>query len=396
MNQIANHAVVNAACPIDRADLVRRLKTVGLYPELGDTTCEVPRAEYVDPDYFATELDVLFRRYPAYLGLSAEIPAPGDYKTLTIAGVPLIVVRGGDGVARGFRNTCQHRGAPVLTAARGGGAHKIICPYHGWTYTSNGALVGVPQSTGFPDLDRNANGLRPIRVQEKYGLLFGIIEDDAPEFDMDSHLGDIGPQLDSIGLSRFVPETQNGITTPTNWKLAWETFGESYHVTTLHPRLAAFITGTGLAYDSFGPHGRITLPLLGLADLLKRPEPEWANAESGVDILFHYLLFPNLVVTLMDGAVQVQVIAPGSHVGETVTSQTQAFSPALSAEKKERYAGFFNFSLLDLTATEDYPMAIGIYESLKSGSLDKTTLGRCEWPLHLMHHERRRLIATAR
>lgn len=380
---------------LDRRELVSRLQKVALAPELAESTCEVTREEYVDVGYFESEIDVLFRNYPSYVCLSAEIPDAGDYKTLTIVGVPIFVIRGEDGVARGFRNTCSHRGAPVLTAPRGSGAEKMICAYHGWTYDAFGKLVGLPLSSAFPGLNKEANGLRPMRIQEKYGLIFTVIDNDAPAFDIDEHLGELGCQFDSLGVSNLKPDAEGSIVTPTNWKLAWETFGESYHVTSLHPRLASMIVGNGLIYDSFGPHGRITLPLLGLKDLLAQPEANWANAESGVHILFHYLLFPNLIITLMDGAMQVQQLMPGKHVGEVVTTQTQAFLPSLPDEKRASYEGFFNFSLYDLTANEDYPMAIGIYNSLVADSLDKTTFGRCEWPLHLFHHERRRLMREA-
>ena len=395
-NRVKRPASSGAA--FDRGELVSRLNAAGHTPEFAGSICQVPRKHYVDPDYFAAETTVLFRKYPTYVGHSAEISAAGDYKTLKIAGVPLLIVRGGDGVARGFRNTCRHRGAPVMTTANGNcgnGGGKMICHYHGWTYDTRGALVGVPLPAAFPNLDRKANGLGPIRVQEKYGLIFAIIDDDAPDFDLVDHLGDLGPQFDSIGLAGFKPALHESIVAPTNWKLAWETFGESYHVPALHPRLLAIIPGSGLAYDSFGPHGRITLPLAGLPELLAQPKSRWAAAESGVHILFHYLLFPNIVVTLMDGAAQIQNIAPGRHVGEAVTTQTQVFAPTLSEEKKNTYGGFFNFSLHDLTANEDYPMAAGIYESLVAGSLQHTTLGRAEWPLHLFHQQRQRLMAAA-
>lgn len=377
---------------IGRANLVRRLQATGRYPELADSVCEVPRDEYVDARYFRTEIEVLFRNYPQYVCLSAEIPNSGDYRTRVIGEVPILVIRGEDGIVRGFRNTCRHRGAPLKTDSGGCGSAKLICPYHGWTYDTFGKLIGVPIASAFPDLDRDKIRLQNIQVQEKYGLVFAVVGAEAPAFDIADHIGDIGTQFEDLGLHALEPAIRESITTPTNWKLAWETFGESYHVTKLHPRLASVIVGNGLVYDSFGPHGRITLPLDGIKDLLSQPEENWAKAESGVHILFHYLIFPNLVVTLMDGAMQIQTIMPGKHVGETVTSQTQAFSPSLPEEKKKNFANFFNLSLHDLTATEDYPMAIGIFNSLSAGSLDKTTLGRCEWPLHAFHRERHRLM----
>ena len=395
MNASNLAAVQPDPAAIDRYDIVRRLKAVGMFPELADTICEVPRAEYVDPVYFEKEVDVLFRKHPVYVGLSAELPSPGDYKTLSIGGVPIMVVRGEDSIVRGFRNTCQHRGAPLLTQPSGSGATKMICQYHGWTYNYHGALVGIPQAAAFPGVDKQAHGLQPIQVQEKYGLIFAVIDKDAPPFDLEQHLCGIGPQLDTIGLDRLKPTAQEIVVTPTNWKLACDAFGESYHITSLHPCLESVLVGCGLVCDQYGPHVREGVPITGLKDILAQPESAWANAEAGVHFLFQYQIFPNVIITLMDGAVQIHAITPGRHVGEAVTTQTQAFAPDLPEEKRQAYAGFFHLSLHELTIKEDYPMAIGIYNALVAGSLEKTTLGRCEWPLHSLHNERRRLMEMA-
>jgi len=377
---------------IDRVDIMRRLKVVGGTPELiGDSVCEVNTADYVDPAYFERELEVLFRRYPTYVGLTAEMPNPGDYKTRSIGGVPVIIVRGKDGVVRGFRNTCSHRGAPLLTEPCGNGALRMTCRYHSWSYDAQGTLVGINLPQGFPQIDKKDHGLKAIQVQEKFGLIFAVVDADAP-FDLERHLGTLGPELDSIGLGKMLPAAEESVVSSFNWKLAVDTFGESYHLTSLHPQVANVLYGNGSIIDSYGAHTRLVVPLEGIKGLVNEPESKWGTAEAGVHFMLHYLIFPSLVVNLRDGAVQIIYIEPGASVGEVKTTQTQAFAPDLPAEKRAIYEGFFNLSLHGLTVPDDYTMCAEVYKSFRAGSLDKAILGRCEWMLHVLHRERERLM----
>ena len=77
------------------------------------------------------ERDRLFRARPILMGLSTRLPKPGDYLTEDVAGMPVLLTRGGDGALRAFANVCRHRGAPVAEGC--GNARVFVCPYHAWT-----------------------------------------------------------------------------------------------------------------------------------------------------------------------------------------------------------------------------------------------------------------------
>ena len=144
-----------------------------------------PVSDYTCRQQLAAERETLFRRHPLLMGLGAEIPAPGDFLTDDFSGVPLLVVRGEDGVVRGFLNVCRHRGSRV---AEGCGARKrFVCPYHAWTYGSDGRLLRIPHDAGFPGVDRARHGLTPVPVVEKYGLIWAMTSPGA-EFDIDESL----------------------------------------------------------------------------------------------------------------------------------------------------------------------------------------------------------------
>src|SRR4051812_29374397 len=74
----------------------------------------VPFRVYHDPEIYQHELERVFRG-PAwsFLGLAAEIPRPGDFRTSFIGDTPVVFNRDRDGVVHGFVNRCAHRGAIV-------------------------------------------------------------------------------------------------------------------------------------------------------------------------------------------------------------------------------------------------------------------------------------------
>ena len=113
---------------------------------LADSVMEIDVKEYYDPAQFEREKIELFRNHAQFVGPSCMIPEPGDYYAFDDTGVPVLIVRHSDGALRAFVNICSHRGAP-LNECTSGNARKgrmFSCPYHGWTYDLDGALVGVP------------------------------------------------------------------------------------------------------------------------------------------------------------------------------------------------------------------------------------------------------------
>ena len=56
-------------------------------------TMEVPSTNYTDPDQWQREMDQIFKAQPILVGVSQEIPEAGDFKTLNMLGVPLLITR---------------------------------------------------------------------------------------------------------------------------------------------------------------------------------------------------------------------------------------------------------------------------------------------------------------
>lgn len=230
--------------------------------DLGDQDWYEPVANYSSHSRFEAERR-LMRRLPIAFCPVAALPEPGAYVARTSAGVPLVVVRDMTGTIRAFRNACRHRG---MQLAEGSGCTKIFrCTYHGWAYRLDGRLEYVPHEHGFPDLNKEENGLVAVHdVTVQGGLVF--ITQDEP-------LG-LGA-LESLP-TLLVPSQKlfdsNEYEEPINWKLTAEGTLEGYHIKPTHPQ-----TFFPYGYDNLnvvemqGPNSRVCYPFRRIEKLRNAP-----------------------------------------------------------------------------------------------------------------------------
>jgi phenylpropionate dioxygenase-like ring-hydroxylating dioxygenase large terminal subunit len=193
---------------------------------------------YTDPAVFDVEMDRIFARSWVYAGHETELAAPGDYKTVLIGTQPIVLSRHEDGQIYALFNRCRHRGAVVCRQERGH-SNFFRCRYHNWVYANNGDLIGMAQSTGYPeDFDRSAYGLVPVsRVANYRGLIFVSLSEHGPSFD--EHLAPARKYVDAwLGRS---PVEQIEVLLPPhryeypgNWKLQAENGYDGYHGNYVH------------------------------------------------------------------------------------------------------------------------------------------------------------------
>ena len=93
----------------------------------------IPAPWYVDARIAELEAQTVFSKTWQMVGRVEQVEKPGQFVTASIAGEPIVVVRGNDGVLRGFYNVCRHHAAAVVTEPCGQ-ASILHCPYHGWNY----------------------------------------------------------------------------------------------------------------------------------------------------------------------------------------------------------------------------------------------------------------------
>ena len=109
----------------------------------------VHRDLYLSEELFALEQERLFASAWTYVGHASEVPRPGDYRALEIAGQPLVMVRQPDGEVRVLYNRCAHKGTRLVSDESGNTGRFFRCPYHAWTYRLDGAPLAVPLKQGY-------------------------------------------------------------------------------------------------------------------------------------------------------------------------------------------------------------------------------------------------------
>src|ERR1700736_4017901 len=144
-----------------------RFEKVRLSPERAEP---LPHWAYTSQAGHERETERIFRKTWNYLGHVSRLPNRNDYFTAEIAGIPLIVLNGQDGVIRAFFNSCRHRGSKLLSGA--GNCKLIRCPYHAWAYDTTGALVATPLVDEEMQELRGGLSLHSARVDVVDGFLF--------------------------------------------------------------------------------------------------------------------------------------------------------------------------------------------------------------------------------
>lgn len=252
---------------------------------------KLPVELYTSPENFFKEKNTLFKDFPLMVGFSSQISNYGDYITHNLTDTPIIVIRDKELNLKAYINVCRHRGAPILKEACGNKKGNLSCPFHGWCYSSkDGSLKGLPQSSGFPGLDKNEYGLISLNVEEKFGMVF-VLPNPKKNFNLDAYLGEIYQNLDSFGYTDRVLYKANVQTKKMNWKSHIEINSEGYHFPFLHKETSAdnFLTYGGVT-DYIKPHYRMIAPQKNILKMMNQEEKEW-KLEGNAAIV--YFIFPN-------------------------------------------------------------------------------------------------------
>ncbi|WP_299910896.1 aromatic ring-hydroxylating dioxygenase subunit alpha [uncultured Paracoccus sp.] len=190
------------------------------------------RPFYTDPGVYQADLDNIWYREWIFAAPLAELPKAGSYVTFQLGAYPVLVVRGGDGEIRAFHNTCRHRGSRICPK-ESGQATKLVCPYHQWTYDTNGQLLWA-RDMG-PDFDMSSHGLQPVRCASAGGMVYVCVARNAPDFAPLREAADryAAPHRpDELKVAH-----QSRIIERGNWKLVMENNRECYHCAGSHPGL---------------------------------------------------------------------------------------------------------------------------------------------------------------
>lgn len=346
-----------------------------------DSIAYNPVSLYTDPDILAREREVLFRQHPILVGYTAQLRDAGDYLTHDLTGVPILVVRGRDGAVRAFLNVCRHRGARVAEGC-GNTRKTLTCPYHAWSWDLEGKLAGLPDAYGFVDLEEERRALVALPVAERFGLIW-VVPTPGASVDIDAYTAPLAPYLRGHKLENWSFLQSEYMHLRMNWKVAVDTFWETYHVPVLHRgTIAPYFVGHQNTFDALGPHHLMVTPKRSFLQNQDKPEAEW-------DLFKHasclHNVFPSSAMVYLHDHVEVFSCYPDGDDPDACVVRFDMLIPEPAADEKTAAHWQRNISIIMDVVAEDFVVGEGIQRSFRSGANEHLIYGTFEAPLAHFH-----------
>ena len=319
----------------------------------------LPSHYYTDPDILALEHERIFYRCWNFAGYTSQFDKPGDFVTCPVGEESIIVILGDDHELRAFYNVCRHRAHVLLEGA--GHVSAITCPYHAWTYHTDGRLRYARNSDKVAGFDKTRFCLSPVRVEKFCGFVFVNLDlEAAPLAEQVPGLADefraYEPRLDHLRLVY-----RQEFTTESNWKNVIDNYNENYHTPKVHPVLASILD------DSY----RVVLK----GSYLRHQSDASPGLDGGFEVgnadypqHLTWWLWPNLCpMSIPGGGFRVLHITPD---GPERTRETYDFYLPYSEPSEEQWQQI-RFAC-DVINMEDVSVAEGIQRGLRSRSFEQS------------------------
>ncbi|QFU75609.1 ring-hydroxylating oxygenase subunit alpha [Halioglobus maricola] len=345
-------------------------------PFLDEQWTREPLERYSSPEIFAREREHIAATLPQIAAHSSALPAPDSYVTTEIAGRSILLTRDREGSAHAFLNVCRHRGATLVRGQKGCQL-RFSCPYHGWTYSNTGDLVGVPhQKTGFPDLDRAALGLVAVPCQEYAGWIWLSLDTNC-DIDIKAHLGALAGDMLAMRADEHQIFASDVRDINANWKILVEGGLEAYHFRVAHADSIAGLFPDNLSsYRCYGRHIRSILPRNTINSQADMPQDQW-RIRDHANIL--YSLFPgSQFLVQSDHFIWIRGIPLGP---DRTRLELTTLVPTTQNTEARRDYWRKNHEFTLLTLDEDFQFAEEIQSGLASGANAHLNFGRFEGAL---------------
>jgi phenylpropionate dioxygenase-like ring-hydroxylating dioxygenase large terminal subunit len=312
----------------------------------------LPASDYFDPEVYAREKEAIFYRSWNFVGHGEQLRAPGSYVTCAIADQNIVVMRGKDGTLRGFYNVCSHRAHELL---KGCGTAKVItCPYHAWSYHSDGRLRTARGSEKVAGFDADEFHLKQVQVEELCGFVFVNLDPQAKPLkeqsgELENEFRRYCPEIDRLTLShRLTYELK------ANWKNVVDNFLECYHCSPAHPAFVDLVDIKNYRTVTHGIYSSHIAPP-GRADNTAYRIPEGTVTEFAA-----WWLWPNVTFNTFPGPANMTVLHIMPTGPETVLEHFDLYSLDKTPSACEREAMKYINEVLQ-------PEDIGLVESVQRG-----------------------------
>jgi Rieske 2Fe-2S family protein len=303
-------------------------RTIDAYRQGAHT---MPGAYYTSPEILAEENERLFARHWSCVGRASKLARPGDYILRDIAGESLIILRDRGGELRAFFNVCRHRGTRLCRETSGQFSETIQCPYHAWTYTTDGRLIGAPHMNEVEGFDKKEYSLHSAALAEWEGFIFVNIAAEPQPYE--EWAAPMLRRLERFGLSGLKVGHSVTYDVRANWKLVFQNYSECLHCPMIHPELSTVLPyqsgANDLAEGPFlggymeimAPNESATLTGRACGRLVNPSLPEDDRRRA-----FYYTLMPNLMLSVHPDYVNYYLLTPLS-VNHTRVESEWMFHP---------------------------------------------------------------------
>lgn len=358
----------------------------------------LPSWIYTDPQFFELERTKIFRQAWHIMGHINDAPNPGDYVTLDVLGERVVTLRGEDRKLRSFHNVCRHRAAKIAPAARGSCGHRLVCPYHAWSYGLDGHLAAIPKWQGFEHFEKASHGLPPVEQEIFQGFIFVRFEEGLPS--IKEMMAPYAHELEPYELETLIP---NGRVTlrprSVNWKNIGDNYSDGMHIPVAHPGL------TRLFGSSYKIEAQEWVDKMS-GKLRPNPDENWSERAyqkllssmehipaSRRHMWVYYKLWPNVAFDIYPDQVDFMQFIPVSAT-QTLIREIAYVYPHTSRELTA--ARYLNWRINRQVNAEDTALIEGVQAGMASSSYTSGPLSPKEVCLASFANRMRALIPEAR
>lgn len=325
---------------------------------------------YVSDSTLERERRRIFWQSWQFVGSASEVAEPGAYIAADISGMGVIAIRGKDGVLRGFKNVCRHRGARLLEPGTGK-CRLIVCPYHKWSFSDIGKLVQAPWYGKDPAIIPEDWPLDEIRVDVWRGLVFVAVD---PQESLTEQLGELVDELAAEPMETYALAAKSKVDFDANWKIYTDNFVEGYHIPGTHPSFFAAIDFE--QFETTAHRGYVRMSAPPKDGLFYRGKWLW--------------MWPNWTLSLFQGGMSTSRINPLSvdRTEQLYNFHFADMSEAATAERQRTIDGTM------AVVKEDYEVCVSTHRNYASGAYSPGPLSsRHEKGVHYFQERMRERLA---
>jgi carnitine monooxygenase subunit len=357
----------------------------------------LPGWVYHDPDFFKIEMKRVIRPSWQVVCHISDIPKAGDWHSLELLGESVIVMRGDDECIHAFYNVCRHRASRIVDGSSGC-AKRLVCPYHGWTYATDGRLTGVPNRADYSGLDMAGLGLKPVDCEVWQGFIFIRLEGSGP-----SVAQMMAPYEVMIAPYRFPEMRAFGRVTlrprAVNWKTIADNYSDALHIPVAHPGL------TRLFGRGYGIEAALHVDRMW-GDLVERPSANLSERayqhflpltdhlpETQQRQWLYFKLWPNVAFDIYPDQVDFMQFIPVSSTHTLI----REIAYALPDDRREmKAARYLNWRINRQVNAEDTALIAGVQAGMENASYTPGPLGESEVCLRSFAEKLRMIIPESR